>query len=57
MLVAKKLVNPSPYIRNALNKMKVVKNEEGQMIICTLNNVTQNIQFNVTNEDQLSNIN
>ena len=36
--------------------MKAVINIADQTMMCTLNNVTQNIKLNVTEEDQSSNI-
>ena len=57
MLVANKLVRHSILGIDALNEMKAVVNTADQTMTCTLNNVTQNIKLNVTEEFQSSNLN
>ena len=51
MLVQNKLVHHCILGMDALSKMKAVINIAHQTMTRTLNNVTQNVKFNLTEED------
>lgn len=52
-----KLIHHCILEMDALNKMKAVINLADQRMICTFNNIIQNMKFYITEENQSSNLN